>query len=102
LTYRRSRERGRISAQQVTPALFHFLTTRLFRERRQAGWRAPCRDGLRGGRADGNLQIVIAAFALRQRLKKAIEQCGRYWKRTLRQCLLVVSRHYDVKVSRYG
>jgi hypothetical protein len=48
------------------------------------------------------LQIVITAFALRQRLEEAIEQSGRYWKRTLRQYLLVVSRHDDAKVSRYG
>ena len=92
---------------QADPRATRFrFTTRLFRslfrKRRQAGWRARCRDGLRVGRADGNLQIVITAFALRQRLEEAIEQSGRYWKRTLRQCLLVVSRHHDAKVSRYG
>ena len=55
-----------------------------------------------GGRADGNLRMVIAAAALVQRLEKAIKQCGRRWKRALRQCLLVLSRHDDAKVSRYG
>jgi hypothetical protein len=46
--------------------------------------------------------MVIAAIALLQRLEKTIEQRGRRWKRSLRQCLLVVSRHHDAKVSRYG
>jgi hypothetical protein len=72
----------------------------------EPGWRA--RGGLRGGRAligggaDGNLRMVIAAAALRQGLEETIEQRGRHWKRTLRQYSLVVSRHYDAKVSRYG
>jgi hypothetical protein len=46
--------------------------------------------------------MVLAAIALRQHLEETVEQRGRYWKRTLRQCSLVVSRHDDAKVSRYG
>jgi hypothetical protein len=46
--------------------------------------------------------MVIVAIALLQRLEKTIEQRRRRWKRNLRQCLFVVSRHDDAKVSSYG
>jgi len=46
--------------------------------------------------------MAVAVSALRQRFEEAIEQRGRQWVRTLGQCSLIVSRHHDEKVSRYG
>jgi hypothetical protein len=55
-----------------------------------------------GGRADGNLQMAVTVSAFRQRFEETIKQRGRHRMRTLGQCSLIVSRHHDEKVSRYG
>jgi len=46
--------------------------------------------------------MAVAVSALRQRFEETIKQRGRHWMRTLGQCSLIVSRHHDEKVSRYG